>query len=700
MKETVPGKKKRSGQDKSIQDWKEENIQRPQVKSNTQTAKRTSSSAGNTGFRFEEWPDEQESSGKRVVSQTPAPPLPSTWEPEYKAKDRLGSTHQSGKFGSQSEQPAVGGISGASEEPGKTGWTGRQRPGWSTDDLFPRETVEAAMLPETYRSTGKKQVQGAMEKTKAVSPNVGKALLDFPETGQGMSESATGSTHRSGTFIGEERFSPAPQINHAERNTPGIDNPGVLDQYDRDLTALRTEVLDRAAAELTSRAKAMESLADEYNAMRPNLMKPGQMDWSPEEIGEFQQRGFDLRMKAAELSQQAEENRVKAEQERQQYEKQVYERFLREYETYREAEDWAERSIADPVLTTPIREARYAPKLDALGNPIGTDVLDNGYEDILYAMINGDENAFSIQVTADSNSLGTLDHNYLRQMNEEERKLYNYLYDTQSKETANAYLEEITPFLNARQRQEDTGRWRAYATEDPIGTSAFSILTSPAKTISLFGQAADFLDDGKIDQNAAYNWFVYTPSSIRDQVSEMLEDNWGKKGSTFYQIGMKFADFLWGKAVSDGINAIELSILGSGTAADTVIELRDRGVDSTRSFALGAAAGLAEVIAEEVSLKDLLSPKRLADGVIAFFLNRAVFEGSKGVESNILKWATEALYDLLTAQNESQWKQDIREKERQGLSSREAALEVLREKMTQAGIDSIVSAITGFVGQE
>ena len=131
-----------------------------------------------------------------------------------------------------------------------------------------------------------------------------------------------------------------------------------------------------------------------------------------------------------------------------------------------------------------------------------------------------------------------------------------------------------------------------------------------------------------------------------------------------------------------------------------VLELRNRGVDSTRSFALGATAGLAEVVAEEVNLKDLLSPKRLADGAITFFLKRAAIEGSKGAESNILKWAVEALYDLLTAQNESQWKQDIREKERQGLSSREAALEVLREKTIRTGIDSIVSAITGFVGQE
>ena len=34
MKETVPGKKKRSGQDENIQDWKEEDIQRSQGKSN------------------------------------------------------------------------------------------------------------------------------------------------------------------------------------------------------------------------------------------------------------------------------------------------------------------------------------------------------------------------------------------------------------------------------------------------------------------------------------------------------------------------------------------------------------------------------------------------------------------------------------------------------------------------------------------
>ena len=63
MKETVPGKKKRTGQDKDIQDWKGEDIQQPEGKSNTQPAKRTSSPAGKTGFRFEEWPDEQESSG-------------------------------------------------------------------------------------------------------------------------------------------------------------------------------------------------------------------------------------------------------------------------------------------------------------------------------------------------------------------------------------------------------------------------------------------------------------------------------------------------------------------------------------------------------------------------------------------------------------------------------------------------------------
>ena len=105
MKETVPGKKKRTGQDKSIQDWKEEDIQRPQGKSNTQPAKSTSSPAGKTGFRFEEWPDEQESSGKRAVSQAPTPPPSLNTGAGVQGEGQTGF-HPSVREIRQSERPA------------------------------------------------------------------------------------------------------------------------------------------------------------------------------------------------------------------------------------------------------------------------------------------------------------------------------------------------------------------------------------------------------------------------------------------------------------------------------------------------------------------------------------------------------------------------------------------------------------------
>ena len=65
-----------------------------------------------------------------------------------------------------------------------------------------------------------------------------------------------------------------------------------------------------------------------------------------------------------------------------------------------------------------------------------------------------------------------------------------------------------------------------------------------------------------------------------------------------------------------------------------------------------------------------LKPQKLADKTIMLILNKAIAGGSEGVTSDILKWAMDDVYDLLTGQSESRWKQDIREKQRQGMSFR------------------------------
>ena len=565
------------------------------------------------------------------------------------------------------------GTGGKPDAPGSEGTEGigssrkteapeRIRPGWNTADVV-RAQKEAEGRAAPFRAAADRLKQYA-EIAKTLEPNTA------PD------------------YLGEiERYDAG-----EPEETP--DYQAVLEEYDRDPPSReRVEELEKKADSLLHRAKAAEELAEEYNAMTPALVKPGEMDWNPEEIGAWQQQGFDLRQQAGELTQQAREKRIEAEQERQRYDVWKYEQFMEEYAPLKQSADWAEQSQADPDRMMPRRDPQYALKYDASGNFIGTGILDSGYEDLQYAIINGDEDAFSIQAMEDSNSLGTLDHSYLLQMNEYEREFYNYLYNIQGKKAADEYLDGLSPWLNVRERQKNAEIWKGYSDENQALTSAFSVLISPMKAASYFGQTADYLEDGKIDQNAAYNRFVHIPDDIRSQVSKITEEHWGKTGSNLYKVGMKFADFLFGKAVSGGSDAIELAILGTKAAADTVVELRDRGVDSKRAFILGAAAGLAEIVADNASFETVLKPQKLADKTIMLILNKAIAGGSEGVTSDILKWAMDDVYDLLTGQSESRWKQDIREKQRQGMSFREAAIEVLKEKIMETGLDAVEGAL-------
>ena len=78
-------------------------------------------------------------------------------------------------------------------------------------------------------------------------------------------------------------------------------------------------------------------------------------------------------------------------------------------------------------------------------------------------------------------------------MTDEEVAIFNYLYASQGKDAAHAYYDYLTGDLNYRQRQEEEAYWRDYAKESPVGSSVFSVLTSPMKGLSYLAQAADYL---------------------------------------------------------------------------------------------------------------------------------------------------------------------------------------------------------------
>jgi hypothetical protein len=376
-----------------------------------------------------------------------------------------------------------------------------------------------------------------------------------------------------------------------------------------------------------------------------------------------------------------------------------------QYADLTSAEDFDEKSQYKSTANGKKRS-----NLDILFDNYSDDA--SGWDDPLYEYINGNSeagayitNQAGANYGGDSNPLGALfgmateNRSESQQMTDEEVAIFNYLYASQGKDAAHAYYDYLTGDLNYRQRQEEEAYWRDYAKESPVGSSVFSVLTSPMKGLSYLAQAADYLGTGSIDQNAAYNRFSYANNAIRNQVAETIEQsgNWGQAGSFLYQTGMSMGDFLLNTAITGGFGGggalsegMSLAIMGTGAAADATIAAKDRGLTDTQAFTLGTIAGAAEVFTEKFSIEALLKGK-WEDGAIKYILKNAFTEGAEEVGSDFIN----LFADILVAKDKSEWQQTIDAYMAEGKTEGEAFGLAVAQQAAEMGLDFLGGALSG-----
>lgn len=380
--------------------------------------------------------------------------------------------------------------------------------------------------------------------------------------------------------------------------------------------------------------------------------------------------------------------------------------YLGKFDTPEEADAYGERlHNAQDFYYGSRYVSTYQPGTEKFNAWSGT-YTNSGFGDINYDYINRDETARSRQMLSDiqSNaSLLGLDNSERGEMTDDEIAIFNYLYaqDTANGDTehsnAYAYIDYLTKDLNYRQRAKAEEKWAAYANEHPVGSSVFSVLESPLKGISYLGQFADYTADGKIDQNEGYNKFSYINSAIRNEVNTIVEEKWGSVGSIAYNIGMSMGDFLFTTAVSGGNQALSLAIMGSGAAADTVISTKDAGLSDDRAFILGTIAGAAEIITEKVSLETLLDKSSLSKSAFGYFVKNVLAEGSEEVGSDLINWIADDMYDLISGEDNSEFKRIVNAYMAQGYSESEATGMALADRAKEAGLDALGGAVSGGV---
>ena len=193
-------------------------------------------------------------------------------------------------------------------------------------------------------------------------------------------------------------------------------------------------------------------------------------------------------------------------------------------------------------------------------------------------------------------------------MSEDEIKVFNYIYNTQSADEAYAYLENISKTLDSRWVVAKTREDQEYATEHPVAASIASIFITPVEGIFAGISSLNY----KIHGGELYRSDVYSSGAVlRAAVSENIGEK-TQVGKFFYDAGMSMADSLvlvGATAVTGGSSIPFLSTTWMGTRAyvSTLNDALDRGIDTDKAILLATTSAAVETLAESYSLGHLMN---------------------------------------------------------------------------------------------
>lgn len=310
-------------------------------------------------------------------------------------------------------------------------------------------------------------------------------------------------------------------------------------------------------------------------------------------------------------------------------------------------------------------------------------------------------------------------------LTDEEKDVFNYIFETQGADAAEKYVEDLRAVINARYAGQETERFTNMADEAPILASAMSIFGTLAKAT---GTIYSYTTGRDIDPNSPYFMGSRLNQVIRSEVAANIADGVGrldryspsqlmKMGYTqpeidrmmngeqrtagaeavgaslgfLYQTGMSIADFL---LIAQTGSAASLTIMGTGAAADTVMEAKQRGASDGDALALGTVAGIAEAFFEKFSLDKFY--KMSVAGKNAVIKNMLAQMGIEASEEFFTE-CTNILADMWIMGDNSNTRTRINAYKAAGMSQQEAEIAAHMDNFEQVMLAALGGAISGGV---
>ena len=257
------------------------------------------------------------------------------------------------------------------------------------------------------------------------------------------------------------------------------------------------------------------------------------------------------------------------------------------------------------------------------------------------------------------------------------------------------YVETVQGLQYAQESEKD---YRQTAQEHPVLMSIASVLQAPFT----LGGAADAA------QTALYNAITgeerpvnlgqaeYMPARFRNTTRQTVAENIDSDvGRAAYNIGMSMADMATTLPMYalPGGQAATLAVNAGNAAADTAVDITQRGGTASQAAAGALAAGAAETVFDRFGLDSIFAGGNWSGvkGLTASLLRSAGVEGAEEAATELVN----ILADQAIMGDQSNYNQNVENYRRQGMTEEEARQAAQRDLAKQVGMAAAGGAIAG-----
>lgn len=279
------------------------------------------------------------------------------------------------------------------------------------------------------------------------------------------------------------------------------------------------------------------------------------------------------------------------------------------------------------------------------------------------------------------------------QMSQEERQVFNYVFETEGVEKAIEFLNDMAEDLDARFNTYWMQKVAQRAKEDPFWESLGTVAMAPMRAIvGGVGMAEDYLSDGELEKDAWYSQLNRETAVTRGTVGNQIRNSWaGDVGAFLYDAGMSVGDNVMNTVAMGGNQWLSALLTGSDAAVNATDDALNRGLSSDQAMTIGILSGIGETLMEKVSLGTILDKKALSGNALKNIIKSAGVEGLEEVSTEL--WNTVA--DVIIAQDKSKWQMAIDSYKEKGLSEGAAFWRAVGDKAVELGYNFLAGATAG-----